>query len=145
MNYTDIQEATIAKLKALAAAQKFDSFESALPPGYETQYQNNAPLPYVLYEFGGKNTDEVNTGITGTRDDLKFTTFILEVHAPDPASRRALANLLRDNFTGYSPSVEWGEFVERHSLRYQIQQPFNAEFWPPRFAESIAYVLTVDA
>lgn len=145
MDFEALQEVIVAKINALAAEKKFEAFETALPPGFDKQYENLSPTPYILYEFGGKDSAGDYITITGTRDSLKWSSIAFEAVAPDPASRRRLGNVIRKAFTGYSPGVEWGELVERHSAKYKIDQPFNAEFWPPRFAEFIAFVVDVDA
>jgi hypothetical protein len=136
----------ISRMKALAQANTFDAFDTQIPTGYATQYQNKAPLPYVLMDFGDKAQAETqNQGIAGTRNDLKWTTVIFEVVAPASDTMRQVKSILRDSFEGWTPTPGWGEMVERYNARYSLNAPEGTEFWPARYASALVYVADIDA
>lgn len=139
-------ENILARAKALGAENTFDVFDTHIPAGYLTQYQNKAPLPYVLVDFGDKSEQpQSNQGITGTRDDMKWTVVMFEVVSPAPDTNRTLKAILRDSFEGWVPDQGWGEMVERYYARYSVQEPEGTEFWPARFTSVLSYVADIDA
>lgn len=147
MTYDEIEQVVVDKLFALAAVQKFDAYEVDVPIGEDREYVNGASIPYVLIDFGSKGQQyNSNQGITGTRDDMKVASLVMEVVANNPKVVRQLSRIIRDNFEGYSPDPHWGQFVERvASPLYYVQVSDGGEFYPPRYARSIAYVFDVDA
>jgi hypothetical protein len=139
-------ENILTRLKALAETNRFDAFDTHIPAGYATQYQDKAPLPYVLVDFGDKaEQPQTSQGITGTRDDMKWTVVMFEVVSPAPDTNRAVKAILRDAFEGWVPDAGWGEMVERYYARYSVQEPEGTEFWPARFTSVLSYVADIDA
>jgi hypothetical protein len=147
MNYEDIQQAVIDKLGEIAATNKFDAYEVDVPVGTSRPYVEGASLPYVLVDFGGKGQQPVGAqGITGTRDDMKYSSVVFECVANNPAVVRTLLRIVRDTFEGYSPDPTWGQFVERiASPLYNRQPSTGGELYPARYGRTIAFVVDVDA
>lgn len=147
MNYEDIEQAVIDKLFALAEETKFDAYETDVPVGATRPYDQQASLPYVLIDFGGKGQQNTwEQGIIGTRHNMKWTSVVFEVVANNPAVVRQLSRIIRDNFEGYTPDVTWGEFVEKvASPLYAVPSSQGGELYPPRYGRQIAYTVDVDA
>lgn len=145
-SFDDGIAAILQRMKTLAQSQKFDAFDTQIPTGYRTQYENKAPLPYVLMDFGDKAQAELTSqGITGTRDDMKWTTVIFEVVAPASDTMRQIKSIVRNSFEGWVPTAGWGELVERYNARYALNEPEGTEFWPARYASGLVYVADIDA
>jgi hypothetical protein len=146
-NYEDIQQALVDKLGVLAATNTFDAYEVDVPIGTSRPYDARATLPYVLIDFGGKGAQSVgDQGITGTRDNMKWSSVVFEVVANNPATVRTLLRIVRDAFEGYSPDPRWGQLVERvASPLYDRQPSMGGELYPARYSRTIAYVVDVDA
>lgn len=146
-NYEDIEQVLVDKLTALGVAQKFDTYEVDAPVGVPNQTSSALTLPFVVIDFGGKGQQPVGVqGITGTRDDMKYTSVVFEIVSANPAVTRMVCRIIRDNFEGFSPDSTWGELVERiASPLYNRQASTGGELYPPRYARSIAYVVDVDA
>jgi hypothetical protein len=147
MSFEDIQQSIIDKLKALGDAQKFDVYEVDIPVGSDRPDVEHAVVPYILIDFGGKGQQSAyNQGITGTRNDMKWTSVVMEAVANDPGIIRKLMGIIRDNFEGYIADPTWGEFIERVSSPvYSPVRPQGGQFYPPRYARTITYVVDVDA
>lgn len=147
MNYEDIQQVLVDKLTTLGEATKFDTYEVDVPVGTVRQYEDQASPPYVLIDFGQKGQQPVGAqGITGTRDDMKYTSVVFEVVANNPKTVRQILRIVRNEFEGFSPDPTWGELVERiASPLYDRQPSMGGELYPPRYARTIAYVIDVDA
>lgn len=146
-NYEDIEQAIIDRLSDLATELKFDAYEVDVPIGTSRPYEDGSSLPYVLIDFGGKGQQPVGAqGITGTRDDMKYTSVVFEVVANNPKDIRQLLRILRDNFEGFSPDPTWGQLVERiASPLYNVAPSMGGELYPARYGRSLAYVVDVDA
>lgn len=145
--YYEVQQRVVDKLTALAAEQKFDAYEVDVPVGTDRPNVEHNTVPYVLIDFGGKGQQGYeDQGITGTRDNLKWTSVVFDIVANNPQVVRRICSIIRDNFEGYSPDPRWGEFVERVASPLHDRQPSSGgEFYPPRYARSIGYVVDVDA
>lgn len=144
---TDVQESIINRLRALGATQKFDVYDTDIPVGTNRPNQQHAIVPYVLVDIGvrGQASPE-DQGITGTRDNLKYTSIVFEIVSNNPATTRQITNYVDNEFMGWSPHKTWGEFVNRvPAPMYVRQAPEGGEFYPPRYYRNIAYVVDVDA
>lgn len=147
MNYEDIEQVLVDKLIALGTTMKFDAYEVDVPIGSSRPYAEDASVPYVLIDFGGKGQQSVGAqGIVGTRSDMKWTSIVFQVVANNPKVVRAICRIVRDEFEGFSPDPRWGELVERTSSPlYYVQSSEGGELYPPRYGRQIAYVVDVDA
>lgn len=143
VDFNVVQDEVLARVEALGEVEKFLVFETAVPVGYPLVETGGAPTPYVLVSFGGKSpVAGYQQGITGTRDDLKLTSVAVECVAASPRTARQVANIVRDELTGYAPD-SWGELVERLSGDYQVRVP-DYDLWPVRFAAGIVFNTNAD-
>lgn len=147
MTFDEIQQVVVDRLFEIAARDKFDAYEVDVPVGSARPNVEHNTNPYVLIDFGGKGqTTYENQGITGTRDNMKWTSVVFEVVTNNPSTNRKISRIIRDEFEGYSPDPTWGEFIERVAAPMHDRQPSSGgEFYPPRYSRAIGYVVDVDA
>lgn len=143
-DFTEAQDTILARLEARGAVDKFDVFEDSVPVGHK--FETYGPrTPYVTVTFGGKAQVQFSQqGITGTRDNMKNTSVGIEVVAVGPRAVRLIADAVRDELEGYTPSSRWGELGERLAGSYTVLKP-ESEVWPVRYASSVMFSATADA
>lgn len=142
--FLDVQEEMVQKIEALGSAQKFQTFDGAVPSGEQLESVNGRYLPYVVYAFGGK-TQAANRqrGIVSSRQDVKWTSLVVYCVGDTPRTVRRLKDIIRDEFEGYEPAVGWGEFSEVLAGDFGISKP-DPDLIPLRFGEVIAFSALTD-
>lgn len=139
MKLADNQDKVFDRLVALGADKKFGVFEGAIPLGYEQTVEFGQHAPYIIVGFGGQSEVQMGyQGISGTRDNLKWTSVAVEAVANSPATVRRVADLIRDSLEGFSPDEDWGELVEQMSGDYSIRRP-EFDLWPVRYASGMVF------
>lgn len=142
MNMIEIQDAVLDHLKATDLP---NVWEGAVPAGFALPKQNGAYLPYAVVSFGGKTqVAQPNQGITGTRDDMKWSSVAVEVVGQSARDVRVAGQVVRDALEGYEPDPAWGQLSERLAGDYQVLKP-EYELWPVRHATGIVFSVMVDA
>lgn len=145
MDFEDVQDALLERLKVGGEGLGFDVFETALPLGYKAREENGRIVPYALVSFGGKSPVAMSAqGIVGTRKDLRWTSVAVECIGASQSDARKLAKIIRDLLDGYQPDDTWGELIERLSGDYTVQQP-DADIWAPRYATGIVFNTNTNA
>lgn len=147
MNFEDIEDLCVQRLKTLADVNKFDAFETDIPVGTLRPNEQHAIVPYVIIDFGNPGQVDVGEqGITGTRDNMNYLSVVFEIVSNNPSVTRKIARIVDDEFKGWSPDKTWGEFVNRVAApMYTRMPPEGGEFFPPRYYRTIAYVVDVNA
>jgi hypothetical protein len=141
----DVQDTILARIKTLGAEKKFGVFETAIPLGYEATERFGQHEPYVLIGFGGQSSvSEDLQGITGTVDDLKWTSVAAEVVSNSPSTSRRIAGIIRTSLEGYVPDERWGQLVEQMSGDYTVKNP-EYDLWPVRFARGMVFTTNSNA
>lgn len=143
--FLDVQNEMITKIKALGTAQKFSTYDGAIPTGDELKSTNGRYWPYVVYGFGGK-TQVANRykGIVSSAEDVKWSSLIFYCVGDTNATIRKLKDLLRNEFEGLVPAPGWGEFTEVLTGDFGISKP-DPDLIPLRFGETMAFKIMTDA
>lgn len=142
--FLDTQNEIIDKIKLIAATQKFDTYDGAIPSGDELRSTNGRYWPYVVYSFGGK-TQAANRhrGITSSAEDVKWTALVFYCVGDTNNTVRKLKDVLRQEFEGYVPRPGWGEFTEILTGDFGISKP-DPDLIPLRFGETLAFSTLVN-
>lgn len=142
--FLDTQNAIISKIKTIASAMKFDTYDGAIPTGDELKSTNGRYWPYVVYSFGGK-TQAANRhrGISSSAEDVKWSALVFYCVGDTPATVRKLKDILRTEFEGDVPAVGWGEFTEILTGDFGISKP-DPDLIPLRFGETLAFSTLVN-
>lgn len=143
--FLDTQNQLITKIKALGEAQKFGTYDGAIPSGDELKSTNGRYWPYVVYAFGGKSqAANRQKGITSSADDVKWSAIVFYCVGDTPSTVRKLKEVLRDEFEGLVPGPGWGEFTEVLTGDFGISKP-DPDLIPLRFGETMAFSIMTDA
>jgi len=136
MTFTEAQDALIARLKDSAIP---NVFEANVPAGFILPQENNAHLPYACVSFGGKSPLAArNTGIVGTKADMKRTSVAVECIGDSPRDVRRITEIVRDLFEGYEVDESWSELTETLAGDYTMYLP-DYGLWPVRYATGIHF------
>lgn len=143
--FLDTQNQLITKIKALGVAQKFATYDGAIPSGDELKSTNGRYWPYVVYAFGGKSqAANRQRGITSSAEDVKWSAIVFYCVGDTPSTIRKLKEVLRDEFEGLVPGPGWGEFTEVLTGDFGISKP-DPDLIPLRFGETLAFSIMTDA
>lgn len=142
--FLDTQNAIISKIKTIASAMKFDTYDGAIPTGDELKSTNGRYWPYVVYSFGGK-TQAANRhrGISSSAEDVKWSALVFYCVGDTNSTVRKLKDVLRTEFEGYVPALGWGEFTEVLTGDFGISKP-DPDLIPLRFGETLAFSTLVN-
>lgn len=137
--FLDVQDAIVARIKALGAAKKFSTFDGAIPTGEQLKTVNGRYWPYVVYGLGGK-TEAANRhqGITSSKEDVKWTSLVFFCVGDTAGTVRRLKDVLREEFEGYIPALGWGQYTEVLTGDFGISKP-DPDLIPLRFGEVISF------
>lgn len=136
LSFEDAQEALMDRLKATDIP---NVFEADVPPGFILPTQNNAHLPYVCISFGGMAPIAGHSlGITGSRQDLKRTSVIVQCFGDSPKDVRTISRIVREQFEGYEVDATWGQLSETVASDYRMWAPDHT-MWPVRYVTGIYY------
>ena len=137
--FLDTQNEIIKKVKALGVAQKFSTYDGALPTGDQLESTNGRYWPYVVFALGGK-TEAANRhqGIVSSKEDVKWTSLVFFCVGDTPNTVRQLKDILREEFEGYIPAAGWGEYTEVLTGDFGISKP-DPDLIPLRFGETLAF------
>ena len=137
--FLDTQNEIIRKIKALGVAQKFSTYDGALPTGDQLKSTNGRYWPYVVFGLGGK-TEAANRhqGIVSSKEDVKWTSLVFFCVGDTPNTVRQLKDILREEFEGYIPADGWGQFTEVLTGDFGISKP-DPDLIPLRFGETLAF------
>lgn len=143
-DFLDVQQQLINKIKALGVAQKFGTYDGAIPTGSELKSTNGRYWPYVVYGLGGKSqAANAQKGITSSAEDVKWSSLVFYCVGDTPTTVRQLKDILRTEFEGYVPATGWGEFTEVLTGDFGISKPDN-DLIPLRFGETQAFKIMTD-
>jgi len=133
------QDIIINKLEVLAQRGKFQVFDGAVPTGETLKSTNGRFWPYVVFGLGGR-TEAANRmqGISSSREDVKWSSFVLFCVGDTPRTVRKLKDAIREEFEGYIVGPGWGEMTEVLSGDFGISKP-DPDLIPLRFGETIAF------
>lgn len=143
-DFLTVQNQLITRINSLGDAQKFSTYDGAIPSGKDLKTTNGRYWPYVVYSFGGK-TQAANRhrGISSSAEDVKWSALVFYCVGDTPATVRKLKDILRTEFEGYIPAVGWGEFSEILTGDFGISKP-DPDLIPLRFGETLAFSTLVN-
>lgn len=143
-SFYEDQKAITDKIKALGVAQRFGTYDGALPTGDQLKATHGRYWPYAVYALGGKTpVAGRNRGIGSSKDDVKWTSLVFFCVGDTPDTVRRLKDVIRVEFEGYSPTPLWGEFTEVLTGDYGIPKP-DPDLIPLRFGETLAFTVLTD-
>lgn len=144
-DFLEGQDHLIQMLNDLGTAQVFDVYDGAVPTGKKLRQVAGRYLPYVVFGLGGK-TEAANRmqGIASSKEDVRWSSFVLYCVADAPASVRKLKDLLRNVFEGYVIGPGWGELTEVLAGDFGISKP-DPDLVPLRYGEPLVFKLLTDA
>lgn len=141
----NIDEQRDALIDVLLAAGIPNVWEQTVPAGDVLPRQNGIYLPYAIISFGGfQPVSQDMQGITGSRDDLKWTSVAVQSIGASPRDARTVETIVRDTLEGYNPGPGWGLLREQLSDAYSVKVP-DFELWPVRHARTVVFNANVGA